>query len=205
MHPRGRSASDNVSENRRRITVCTISSLIDEPPEYEDALVNSKPVNWQLNRNSSEKTDPIEAYESTSGHLLVECQSKSAALCDRLQNNLYCPKHTIVNTERSEILNMNPSSNNMAQLALSIVRGFTTLELNNQQQSDQQVRRSRFSHDNGTDQHRRDSARQGQDIRRKFSYCQLDVSQLIVSESPPRYCDLPHGDNDSNEPTAGNH
>lgn len=196
MHPRGRSISEDSPEQQRRFTVCTISSYFDDPPRYEDALVNSKPVAWFSNQHSEKASLNVEPIQielngSTSGHLLSECLFASDALCNRIQNNLFCSKHSMIdfNSSNNNVLDSQnlAGNNSMAQLALSIVRGFTTLETINHQQ----VNQDRFSHDH-CDQ-RRDNTHQIQNQNRKFSYCQLDVNQLIVSELPPRYCDLHHG------------
>lgn len=197
MHPRGRSASEASVEHQRGFTICTISPLFDDPPDYEDALVNSKPVSWLAYQNNQEKSvnEIIQNSftESTSGHLLNDCGYKFAALCDRSKNNLFCPRHSVVNSDNLNNSNNTTSdnsevpANDMAQLALSIVRGFTTLEPMNHQQ----VNRSRYSHDYGTMVG--DNTHRNQNRDRKFSYCQLDVNQLVVNESPPRYCDLRNG------------
>lgn len=213
MHPRGRSASETSLEHQRGFNICAISPLFDDPPDYEDALINSKPVSWSAYQINQEKyaNEILQNYstESTSGHLLNDCGYKFAALCDRSKNNQFCPRHSVADSDSLNNSNNFASdfsevtaNNDMAQLALSIVRGFTTLEPMNHPQ----INRSRYSHDYGN----MDRGNTYHNRSRKLSYCQLDVSQLIVTESPPRYCDLQQGRRsvpelyyNSNEPTAG--
>lgn len=202
--------SDDLNEPRRRPTVCTISSLFDDPPKYEDALVNSKPVSWHhethLDKVELSKNSCGHRNGSTSGFLLPSCPSESASTCKQLQNNQLCAKHSVI-----DLNNLPPGPNEtscsaanigMAQLALSIVRGFTTLE----PMHHEQVNRGR-SWDSYTNRGRINTQ---QNQTRKFSYCQLDVNKLIVTESPPNYHDLSISRQNShelsdntNEPSAG--
>lgn len=209
MHPGGRLASDVSLDEHDRMNISAISaSHLDHPPDYEDALINSKPISW-FKRHQSQHYDNVDAQhnqESSSYHYLPistashesqratahgehfsEQQSKSLAQQQSTQSASSATTHT------STIIT---SSNNMAQFALSIVRGFASIEPSSIHQ--QVVNRTRrISQDQNTSTHqsatRQRSRANGNNIR-KPSYCQLDVNQLILSTSPPKYTDLTFND-----------
>lgn len=233
MNPRGRLTSLSPSdEHAQHATVCTISSVMDLPPNYEDALITSKPVNWAYLQPEKAGSNCMHLSPPSPHHSIQMkiclCAKHSneynqeAALAGTANNadndneNEYhqylgtyvnqstvSPRDCIICTDElisSAVTSKNQAtSNGIAQLLMSIVRGFSNFD-----SIEQQVGRARLSQDHGV---RRETAQ-----LRKLSFCQLNVNQLMLSSSPPKYCELVTGEdleasanlsNNSNEPRAG--
>jgi hypothetical protein len=133
MHPRGRlnsleAFSAELLRNHNSIATITI----DQPPTYEDALENSKPL--YSSRVVMSHRDLVSSNCPTNSrqHNKREKDQDGASGCSDTQSDNYNRK---------------------------------------MQQQQENIQSSSSS-------------------QRKISYIQLDVSQLMISSSPPKYCDL---------------
>lgn len=173
MHPRASIVSEIVTDR--------LVADYDKPPDYESALINSKPISWIVAAHKEEQAklraeDQARAYKylDAKRDSDLEYESNSEArrsLLDHDSGSRNGP-HKV------------SSSDNMTQLALSIVRGFTS-------ETPQQVALANNSESSEVVAIGRDG---------KTSYCQLDVEQLIDQGSPPpEYCriTMPRTDQDS--------
>lgn len=167
MHPRGRSGSDDSFEARflnDNNNIRTVSSMLEQPPKYDEALINSKPIlNYLYPRKETNLAQP--------------------SCCDTSSNRYLLQKN--YNTNEMQVTSS--TSNSIAQLALNIVKNFSSHEPSVVSTTSQQVVRSQSAPQCGDENN---SASLNTQQPRKISYCQLDVSQLMLSESPPKYCEL---------------
>lgn len=184
MHPRVRPdyATDAILDERlpQSNNISTISSMIEQPPNYEDALINSKPITW--------------SYFSF---------EKDASSAGYYENNNICASRVLykdTNSDNRRVHNsfhISSTSNSMAQLAMNIVKNFSSLEPVNSTPAIQQVIRSQSLPECSDNLHNHlvdtQQQQQQQHQQRKLSYCQLDVSQLMLCESPPKYSELLFG------------
>lgn len=206
MHPRA--SMESVLANDRRMADRLAHH--DPPPDYENALINSKPISWIVAANKDDELRKIRVQDqSLSEHqppnfgqkqgnedTLSRSEGTRGDRILALQSNETAPS----NGPRKISSSPSPSSsdNNMTQLALSIVRGFTSVSntSENLQQTGQDDAPTRL-------------ASSTNDCQRKISFCQLDANQLINQESPPKYCEITMSNIDqaqsdqSNEPRAG--
>lgn len=185
MHPRGRSpSSGSTGVDHRPAHIYSIQSDADLPPKYEDALINSKPANLssvQIDMKAHQNID------QSNPNFLNSPPSFQSAKDQRLRRN------TVTHAFET-------SANSMTQLALNIVRGFATIDAVPDIQ--QPPYRNRSSFDHGTVDNM---------DRRKLSFCQLDVNELLLTELPPKYSELSFNtkayenvtSRGSNEPHAG--
>lgn len=195
MHPRASTVSGAMMDRR-----AAADGLVhDQPPDYENALINSKPISWIV--ASHEEQPKLRA--SSEDHQSSD-QQDSKRRRQQLEQPIDIPRPTtrgdtigsgnVLGSNANEPHKISSPTDNMTQLALSIVRGFTSTQ---------------HQHPVGFE----DSATRSdhQERPRKTSYCQLDVNQLTLKdqESPPKYCEItmPRIDqalsNQSNEPRAG--
>lgn len=184
MNPRGRTYSDESDEfDQRRETLCTISSQLDHPPDYEDALVSSKPIDCDYfhPRKAShglEKDPIISTGSACSKH--PNQHGRNLSVDNPLPLCRTCFDELIYNVVGRKV----STSNSMAQFALNIKKGTNSIE--------QVLSRSRTSRDQPRN-HGSQSAgtvTQDQANTRKPSFCELDVSQLVQCGSPPKYHEI---------------
>lgn len=212
MHPGGR-LEENFSlvESLNHSNISTVSSaLSDKPPNYEDALLHSKPVS--CSKKHSDLSIDDQQRSVNCNHLTLLRLSEQDS--DHPMRFKRCRQTNGGQT------NLNSSSatsgSSVAQLALNLVRNFGAIEPTSLHH---QVvyGRPRVSHDlNAPRQQQSNSpnittSTNNPESSRKVSYCQLDVSQLVLSQSPPKYCELTfnnfddeHSDINSNDARAGN-
>lgn len=188
MHPRVRSDYDNDAIDREIISsrsnnISTISSMIEQPPNYEDALINSKPITWSYFSSGKD------ASSATGNQPNINNNCASRVLYKDTSNS-------ITNRRIHNSFNISSASSSMAQLAMNIVKNFSSLEPVDSTAVQQVIRSQSLPEysDNLVDaQQQRQQQQQQEPQQRKLSYCQLDVSQLMLCESPPKYSELSFG------------
>lgn len=204
MHPRGRTYSDgSESDDQDGEALYTVSSYIDRPPKYEEALINSRPINsiYYL---------PEKQAVSQSARKPTCCRHPGQVVQPPLEgdSNPFCRccfdelVYDVVGRKVS-------TGNSMAQFALNLKRGVGS-------SVDQMLGRRRISHEQQQQQQQPDSNmrtrsqpayqsdsnssiranQQYADLNyqqnrpRKISFCQLDVGQLMQCGSPPKYSEI---------------
>lgn len=203
MNPRGRSRSiDSTREldGQQQANICCVSAAhLDRPPNYEDALINSKPINWHYLASKDDintKNDKLKLSAVTTCHRMrqtvnmsdpsdVNCLHHSRRNKSDPRKQSICSQCSIINntTELTSYQRVDSkhSNNSVTQKAMNFVRGFASLEPPTGLHQPTGQRRSSTSTNN-----RRQMQSNSQ---RKVSFCQLDVSQLTES-SPPKYSEL---------------
>lgn len=169
MHPRGRVDSIESDSENHPVAISTISSTeSDLPPTYEDALVHSKPINWQY-------IDPEKDINQI-------CYPGVCSCAFAQKRNQETQGTNNLPTRVCRICLKNSPNTRMTQLTFSIVKGFTNLD----QSGTAQLQHQLISNNQNT----RSQQQQHENLnQRKVSYAQLDVNQLL-SSSPPRYSEL---------------
>lgn len=195
MHPSGRTYSDaSTPDEYARGPLCTVSSYIDRPPKYEEALISSKPIN--------------SIYVIPEKHQHV--QSATSSTCVKHPNQIVqpplgadsapfcraCFDELIYNAVGRKL----STNNSMAQYALNLKKGVgSSVEPNQRRISHEHPSanmRTRSqpayqSDTNASQSHQQQvSASSCHMSPRKVSFCQLDVSQLTQCGSPPKYSEI---------------
>lgn len=167
MHPRVRTDYENSLDERqsRSNNISNISSIVEQPPNYEDALIDSKPINW-IYLGAGKNSSRTGSTDIPDIHIFPHYKNNLAA-SNEIQNSFH----------------ISSASSSITQIAMSIVKNFTSIGPASSTTMPQVIRSQSLPEYNSV-------TSPNTQQRRKPSYCQLDVSQLMLAESPPRYSEL---------------
>lgn len=196
MNPRGRTHSVDSSREhleRPQTNICCISSdLIDRPPNYEDALINSKPINSPcLNSSNMEALDSTcqhaSDYSRTDGK--IDSQTgKNSSICSKCRINWTNYNNQQISGSNDELnhRSISKSSTGVTNMAMKFVEGFKSCDI--------PMGLNHIHHQFYQQHQRNEPSDQPLPETRKVSFCQLDVSQLDnLTCPPPQYSDLTFG------------
>lgn len=140
--------------------VYSVSFKSDKPPEYKDALKNSKPISWLYSVGGCSDQTGALPEEARGYHKHQDLDDT----CD-------CGK-TDTCASNSNFRNRILSNSSVTQIAISMIRGFShhATELPHTIQGQNEP--------------------QPYEENRRVSFYQLDVGQLSLSTSPPKYSHL---------------
>lgn len=180
MHPRGLIDSDSGSYDQGNnghsaISIISSGDIMDIPPTYEDALVNSKPINnWYKSQGTKAQT----SHPSLCSNCSAKIKSKWSHVPATISECCNCVSSTSKSSRRvSTNHNKSPTRQKLSPSTASDHNYY-----------------SQYGSIEQTSTSRHETSEVSDSSSRKISYVQLDVDQLmLLSSSPPKYHELTFG------------